>query len=275
MKTVVIAEIGINHNGDINIAKKLIKRASEIGCSFVKFQKRTLDIVYTEKELDAPRQSPFGNTNRDLKQYLEFGEHEYDKIDRFCKEIGMKWFASAWDIPSQKFLRKYDLPCNKVASPMLTNLPLLEEIAKEGRYTFISTGMSTMEEIEKAVSIFNKRNCPFELMHCNSAYPSKNEDANLAIMATLREKFSCDVGYSSHEVGRIAAQAAVALGATSIEKHITLDRAMFGSDQAASIEIEDMERLIKDIIGIESTLGSPIKKLFDYEIACRNKLRRI
>ncbi|HCJ65794.1 MAG TPA: N-acetylneuraminate synthase, partial [Elusimicrobia bacterium] len=196
MAVFIIAEIGINHNGDVEIAKKLIDGAVFAGCDAVKFQKRTVEKVYTKEELDRPRESPWGNTNRDQKYGLEFGKKEYDEIDRYCREKGICWFASAWDLDSQKFLRQYNLKYNKIASPMLTYRELLEMVAAEKKDTFISTGMSTMEEIGKAVQIFKDAKCPFELMHCNSVYPMKDKDANLKVIPILREKFRCKVGYS-------------------------------------------------------------------------------
>lgn len=240
----IIAEIGINHNGDIGIAKKLIDWAALCECDAVKFQKRTVDMVYTKEYLDSYRESPWGTTQREQKEGLEFGKEEYDIIDSYCKEKGIEWFASAWDMEAQKFLRQYDLKYNKIASAMLVQEEFLEMVAKEGKHTFISTGMSTYEEIDRAVEIFRENNCPFELMHCNSTYPMKNEDANLRMINTLRTRYGCDVGYSGHEVGRVVSQTAVALGATSIERHITLDRAMYGSDQAASLEAEDFLKLV-------------------------------
>jgi len=273
-KTFITAEIGINHNGDIEIAKKLIDGAVYAGCDAVKFQKRTVETVYTKEELDKPRKSPWGSTVRDQKFGLEFGKTEYDEIDKYCKKNKIEWFASAWDLKSQEFLNKYNLNYNKIASPMLTYDELLYNVAQRGKHTFISTGMSTLDEIQHAVAIFILHKCPFELMHCNSAYPSKNSDANLAVMSTLRNKFQCDVGYSSHEVGRLVAICAVALGATSIEKHITLDRTMYGSDQIASIDTEDLKRLTMDIRDIETAVGSPEKKLQEYEKPIKTKLRK-
>ena len=197
-KTFVIAEIGINHNGDLKIAKKLINGAAKAGCDAVKFQKRTLDLVYTEKDLDKPRESPWGTTNREQKQGLEFSKRQYDAIDTHCKKKGIEWLASAWDVESQIFLRQYDLKYNKVASAMLTHRKLLEMVAEEGKHTFISTGMSTLQQIRDAVEIFEETECPYELMHCNSTYPMKIEDANLRVIQTLRNEFKCDVGYSGH-----------------------------------------------------------------------------
>ena len=271
-KTFIIAEIGINHNGDMNLAKKLIDGAVQAGCDLVKFQKRTIDLVYTQEELDKSRESPWGTTNREQKAGLEFGEKEYDKINRYCRKKGIAWTASAWDVPSQLFLRKYDLKYNKVASPMLTYDELLETIAEEGKHTFISTGMSTIEQIRKAVSIFKKANCPYELMHCNSTYPLNPEDTNLRVIETLRNEFGCDVGYSGHEVGIIVSCAAVALGATSVERHITLDRAMYGSDQSASLELTGLNKLTSYIRDIEKSLGSPVKKIYASEVSAMKKL---
>jgi N-acetylneuraminate synthase len=269
----VIAEIGINHNGDIEIAKKLIDGAVQAGCNAVKFQKRTLDLVYSKEYLESPRQSPWGTTQRDQKKALEFGKEEYDEIDKYCSEKGIEWFASAWDTESQKFIRQYDLKHNKIASAVLTNEGLLKEVASEKKYTFISTGMSTLDEIDFAVDLFKKYNCSFEVMHCNSTYPMKNEDANLKMILSLRKRYSCRIGYSGHEVGRIVTTSAVALGATSIERHITLDRTMYGSDQAASIEIPELCRLVTDIRTIEKALGTGEKILTEAEKEVRKKLR--
>ena len=274
MSVFVIAEVGINHNGDICIAKKLIDGAVFAGCDAVKFQKRTVEKVYTEKELDKPRESPWGTTNRDLKSRLEFGKEEYDEIDRYCREKGIEWFASAWDVDSHKFLREYDLEYNKIASAMLTHRELLEMVAEEKKYTFISTGMSTLEEIEKAVQILKAAKCPFELMHCNSTYPMKDEDANLKVIPMLRQRFGCKVGYSGHEVGLITTCAAVALGATSVERHITLDRAMYGSDQAASVEMMGFYRLVRYIRTTEKALGDGIKRITPDEEKIMKKLRK-
>lgn len=273
MKTYIIAEVGINHNGDMNIAKKLIDTAVIAGCDAVKFQKRTVDKVYTTQYLESPRVSPWGNTQREQKEGLEFNEKEYNEIDVYCKAKGIEWFASAWDIDSQKFLRKYDLKYNKVASAMITNYEMLEEIANEGKYTFISTGMSIYDEIDKAIKIFKDKKCPFELMHCNSTYPMKSEDANLSIINKLKERYNCKVGYSGHEIGTLVSICAVTLGATSIERHITLDRTMYGSDQSASVEPYELCKLVKDIKEVERILGDGEKVLSQAEIEVRKKLR--
>lgn len=279
--TFVIAEIGINANGSIDIAKKLIKGAKESGSNAVKFQKRTIDVVYSKKELDTPRESPWGNTNRQQKEGLEFGENEYNEIDRYCKEVGIEWFASAWDTQSQLFLQQYDLKYNKIASAMLTDKFFVELVASEKKHTFVSTGMSNLQEVVDAVIIFEKNRCPYELLHTNSTYPMDNKDANLLVIKTFQDKFLnkehpfCKgIGYSGHERGRIVSVAAVALGASTIERHITLDKTMYGSDQAASIEIDDFKRLIIDIRTIEEALGKPEKRVLETEIPIREKLRK-
>ena len=274
-KVFTIAEIGINHNGSMKLAKKLIRAAAKAGCDAVKFQKRTIESVYTREELNKYRESPWGTTNREQKYGLEFSKKEYDEIDACCKKENIHWFASAWDIESQYFTRQYDLKYNKVASAMLTHRELLQCIAAEGKYTFISTGMSTLEQIEKAVQIFRDADCPFELMHCNSSYPMNSEDANLNTIHTLRNKFGCNVGYSGHEVGIIVTCAAAALGATSIERHITLDRSMYGSDQAASLEVGGLHRLIEYIREIEKALGNGEKNVTEKEKTIAKKLRKI
>ncbi len=273
MSVFIIAEIGINHNGDLDITKEMIDGAVAAGCDAVKFQKRTVDEVYSKADLDRPRESPWGTTNREQKYGLEFGKEEYDEIDRYCKQVGIEWFASAWDLESQKFLQQYDLKYNKIASAMLTYKDLVVEVAKERKHTFISTGMSDMQQIRDVISVFKQYKCPFSLMHCNSTYPMKNEDANLRVMKTLRESFNCLVGYSGHETGRVVSTAAVAMGATCIERHITLDKTMYGSDQPASIELDDLKRLVKDIRTVELAFGSPEKRVLDTEIPIRDKLR--
>ncbi len=273
MHTFITAEIGINHNGDLNLAKKLIDSAVVAGCDAVKFQKRTVDKVYTQEYLSQSRTSPWGNTQRAQKEGLEFGKKEYDEIDAYCREKGVEWYASAWDIDSQKFLQQYSCKYNKVASAMLTNEELLEEIAKEGKYTYIATGMSTFEEIDRAVEIFKKYQCPYELMHCNSTYPMPIEDANLKIIKVLSEKYQCKVGYSGHEEGTLVSTCAVAAGATSIERHITIDKTMYGSDQKASIEPYELCRLVKDIRETEKIMGTGKKMLSAAEEEVKRKLR--
>ena len=274
MKLFLIAEIGINHNGDIEIAKKLIDYAQEARFDAVKFQKRDINSVYTKEFLDGYRESPWGKTQRDQKLGLEFNEKEYQLIDDYCSKKKIQWFASAWDINSQKFLRKFDLKYNKVASAMLGNFPLLREIASEKKYTFISTGMSTLEEIDKVVKLFKDHKCPFELMHCNSSYPMRDSEANLSCIKLLKEKFNCDVGYSGHENSLIGVSIiAVALGATSVERHITLDRTMYGSDQAASIEARNLKNLGDTLRNVKSIIGDGKKKITDQEKVIRKKLR--
>lgn len=272
-KTFIIGEIGINHNGDPDIARQLIDWAVLAGADAVKFQKRTVEKVYTKEELDRYRESPWGTTNREQKMGLEFGRDEYDEIDRYCKEKGIEWFASAWDVDSQAFLATYNLKYNKIASAMLTKMELLEMVAKEGKYTFISTGMSSMGEIDAAVNVFQQYGCPFELVHCNSTYPMKNEDANLEMINTLRERYGCRVGYSGHETGRIVSFAAAVMGASSIERHITLDRAMYGSDQSASLEVQEFHKLVREIRMLPAIMGNGEKVLSDAEKEVRKKLR--
>ena len=270
----IIAEIGINHNGDIEIAKKLIQMAKSAGCDAVKFQKRTVEKAYSKEILDMPRDSPWGSTTRDEKMHLEFGKSEYDQISKFCVLNEIEWFASSWDVDSQKFLRQYDLKHNKVASAMITNNELLNCIAEEKKSTFISTGMSTISEIESAVNIFKNHGCPFELMHTNSSYPMKYEEANLNCLKTLKEKFHCNVGYSGHEVGAsLVCVPAVLLGATSIERHITLDRTMYGSDHAASLESRGLNILVRDIRMLDQILGDGVKRVWPSELVKKKRLR--
>ena len=274
MSIFLIAEIGINHNGNIAIAKQLIDAASAAGFDAVKFQKRTIDKVYTKEFLDSPRESPWGTTQRDQKEGLEFSASDYKEIDIYCKEKGIQWSASAWDIDAQVFLQQFNCTFNKVASPMLGHIPLLNLIAAEGKKTFISTGMSTLEEIDNVVEIFKNAKCPFELMHCNSTYPMKVEDANLLCIPMLKERYGCSVGYSGHESSLIkVCIAAVVLGATSLERHITLDRAMYGSDQAASIEIHSLLSFVNSIRIIPKILGTGAKVLSVSESQTREKLR--
>jgi N-acetylneuraminate synthase len=274
MSIFLIAEIGINHNGDIAVAKLLIDAASNAGFDAVKFQKRTIDKVYTKKFLDSPRESPWGTTQRDQKEGLEFSVSEYKEIDTYCKQKGIQWSASAWDIDAQKFLNQFNCNFNKVASPMLGHIPLLKLIAAEGKKTFISTGMSTLEEIDDVVKIFKEAKCPFELMHCNSTYPMKDEDANLLCIPMLKERYDCNVGYSGHESSLIkVCTTAVALGATSLERHITLDRTMYGSDQAASIEVSSLDSFVKVVRAIPAILGNGKKVLNEAESKTRDKLR--
>ena len=273
MSIFIIAEIGINHNGDMSICKELIDVAADAGCDAVKFQKRDLDQVYTQDFLNSHRESPWGTTQREQKAGLEFEEEQYREIDQYCKEKGVVWFASAWDTNSQQFLRQFDCQYNKVASAMIVHEDLLKMIAEEGKHTFISTGMTKYEDIQKAVDIFEDENCPFELMHTVSTYPMKDEDANLNMIKTLREKFQCDVGYSGHETGLAVSYAAAALEITSLERHITLDRAMYGSDQPASVEPAGLRQLVGAVRKIEQAMGDGEKHIIDAEVPIAQKLR--
>jgi N-acetylneuraminate synthase len=269
----VIAEIGINHNGDLDIAKQLIDVAHRAGCDAVKFQKRTIDLVYSKDVLDAPRESPWGTTQRAQKEGLEFGREEYDEIDRYCRQLGIDWFASAWDEQSLKFLQSYDLKHHKVASAMLSHIPFVEAVAEEGKHTYISTGMSTFDEIDRCVEVFAKRGCSFSLMHCVSVYPATDEELNLLCIRTLKERYRCDVGYSGHEIGILAPVIAVMLGATSIERHITLNRSMYGSDQSASLEPRGIEYVVRDIRALSPMLGDGVKRCSEAEAKVAKKLR--
>jgi len=269
----VIAEIGINHNGDVGIAKKLIDMAKNAGCDAVKFQKRTIDIVHTKEFLDSPRESPWGTTQREQKEALEFGKEEYDEVDAYCYQVGIDWFASAWDVPSQLFLRQYDLKYNKVASAMLPHWDLLEVVAEERRPTFISTGMSTYQEIDKAVEIFRRHDCPFVLMHAVSEYPAAESGLNLRCINELRARYGCPGGYSGHEVTMIPSVLAVMMGAVAIERHITLDRAMYGSDQAASLEKRGLELMVSYIRTIPIVMGDGVKRITPGELVNAQKLR--
>ena len=274
MSLFLIAEIGINHNGDMSIAKELIDAAADAGFDAVKFQKRTIDKVYSQEFLDAPRESPWGTTQRAQKEGLEFTAQDYKEIDKYCREKGLQWTASAWDIDAQIFLQSFNCAFNKVASPMLGHIPLLKLIASEGKRTFISTGMSTLEELDNVVKIFKDANCPFELMHCNSTYPMKEEDANLLCISMLKNRYGVNVGYSGHESSLIkVCTVAVALGATSLERHITLDRAMYGSDQAASIETRALANFVETVRAVPGILGTGLKTLSEAELKTRDKLR--
>ena len=270
----ITAEIGINHNGDMKIAKKLIDIAKDAGCDAVKFQKRTIDLVYDQKLLDQPRESPWGKTQRDQKQGLEFGENEYDQINDYCVEKKIIWFASAWDIKSLEFLDKYNLSYHKIASAMIIDKKLLKDVAKRKKYTFISTGMSSLEDISNAVNVFREAGTDFELMHCVSTYPAKPKDLNLNTINALRKKFNCKVGYSGHENGVAISVAASTLGITSLERHITLDRTMYGSDQSASIEFSGMKDLVESIDKVTEAMGSEkLGEIIPEEIPIAKKLR--
>jgi N-acetylneuraminate synthase len=272
-ETYVIAEIGINHNGDLEIAKQLIKAAKDCGCNAVKFQKRTIDVVYTPEELATPRENPFGNTNGDLKRGLEFSKEQYAEIDRFCKEIGITWFASPWDEQSVDFLEEFDVPCYKIASASLTDKGLLEKIKATGKPVILSVGMSTEEEIDKAIEILGQEQ--LVLLYCTCLYPPKYEQINLRSMQTLMKKYSCPVGYSGHEADTLVSAIAVSLGATVIERHFTLDRGMWGSDQKASINPAEMSELIKNIRIAEKIMGTSDITVLDDEFPIKKKLRRV
>ena len=274
MSIKIVAEIGINHNGNMDICKQLINVAADSGANCVKFQKRDIDQVYTQDFLDSPRESQWGATQREQKTGLEFSAEQYQEIENYCKSKDLEWFASAWDVKSQKFLRQFNSKYNKIASAMIVSLELLKEVASEGKHTFISTGMTTYDDIQAAVDIFRKANCSFELMHTVSTYPMKDEDANLNMIKTLREKFNCNVGYSGHEVGLAVSYAAAALNITSLERHITLDRAMYGSDQSASVEPAGFKQLIGAIRKIEVAMGDGIKKTIEAEAAISKNLRQ-
>jgi N-acetylneuraminate synthase len=271
----VCAEIGINHNGNVDNAKKLIDMAVRCGSDAVKFQKRKVEKVYSQDVLDSPRESPFGKTVRDQKIGLELSLKQYSIIDKYCKKQKIPWYVSCWDVDSQIEMRRFKTKFNKVASAMLTHKTLLEIISKEKKYTFISTGMSTVKETSEAVKIFRKNKCPFELMHSHSAYPMPEKEANLKVIPFLKKKFNCDVGYSGHEVGSYdVCIPAVVLGATSIERHITLDRTMYGSDQSSSLEEPGLKRLVRDVKKIGLLLGDGKKRIWDSELPAMKKLRQ-
>ena len=269
----VIAEIGINHNGDVDIARKLIDLAKEAGCDAVKFQKRTIDIVYTQELLDSLRESPWGTTQRDQKQGLEFEKAQYDEIDAHCRKSGIPWFGSAWDVPSQIFLKQYNLPYNKIASAMIAHKELVETVAGEKKMTFLSVGMASDAEIDVAIAVFRKHNCPFTLMHTVSEYPAPENVLNLRCMGTLRDKYACPVGYSGHESSVMPSVIAAAFGAVAVERHITLDRAMYGSDQSASLEKRGIQLMVGYIRDIAKVAGDGTRKITDKEKEVSRKLR--
>jgi N-acetylneuraminate synthase len=269
----VIAEIGINHNGDIDIAKKLINVASGAGCDAVKFQKRTIDVVYSAEELAKPRESPFGMTNGDLKRGLEFEIEEYREIDRYCREVKMDWFASCWDEASVDFIAQFRVPCFKVASASLTDDNLLRHTRKVGKPIILSTGMSTLQEIDHAVEVLGKQD--LAILHACSTYPAYYEELNLKVIDVLRDRYGVPVGYSGHETGLSSSVGAAVLGACIIERHITLDRSMWGSDHAASLEPNGITRLIRDIRLIEKSMGDGVKRVLEREQPIIKKLRRV
>lgn len=273
MSIFIIAELGINHNGDVEIAKQLIKVAKEAGCDAVKLQKRTVELVYSPEDLDRSLESPWGNTRREQKIGLELGQQEYEEIDSYCRKLGIEWFASAWDIESQKFLRQFNLKYNKIASAMLVDSEHLDRVAAEGKHTFISTGMSTYKDIDLAVDLFKKNKCPFELMHCVSVYPMQDIDANLRCIPVMQKRYKCDVGYSGHEVGLAVSYAAAALGISSLERHITINRSIYGSDQAASVESSGLRTLVGAVRKIEMAMGDGNKMINKKEWPIAKKLR--
>lgn len=269
----VVADVGINHNGDVEVARKLISSAVLAGCDAVKFQKRTIEVVYTPEELAKPRESPFGTTNGDLKRALEFGEEEYRQVDEYCKMHRIMWFASCWDEASVDFLSQFDPPCYKVASASLTDDALLRKYRSMGKPIILSTGMSTIEQIDHAVDVLGTDD--LVILHCTSTYPSQPEELNLLAIPILKERYGVPIGYSGHEVGLATSLAAYILGACIVERHITLDRAMWGSDQAASVEPQGFNRLVRDIRVVESALGDGEKVVYESEVPIINKLRRV
>ena len=273
-KPFIIGEIGINHNGDINIAKELILNAKKAKFDAVKFQKRDIDLVYSKEILETLRESPWGTTQREQKEGLEFGIKEYKEIDEFCINNKIKWFASAWDQKSLEFLDQFDLEYHKIASAMIVDLNFLNAVADRGKYTFISTGMSEKNQIDDAVKIFKSKKCDFELMHCVSTYPMRPEDANLLTINQMKEFYDCKVGYSGHENGVAVSLAAMMMNISSLERHITLDRTMYGSDQAASLELSGMQDLTMSIEKMLISLGQPsLGKVLEEEKPIANKLR--
>ena len=272
----IIAELGTNHMGDLNITKKMITIAKSAGCDAVKLQKKNVEKIYTQEFLDSPLESPWGKTQRDMRLHREFSDKQIAEIVKHARESKISLFFSCWDIGSQKQMRKFRTKYNKVASAMLTHKKLLEVIAQEKKYTFISTGMSTMKDIDNAVKIFRKHKCPFELMHTNSAYPIPNEEANLKLIPVLEKKFKCKVGYSGHEIGATdVCIPAVMLGATSVERHFTLNRTWYGYDQSASLEPSGLFRLVRDIRVIDTILGDGKKRIWESEKPNMEKLRQI
>jgi N-acetylneuraminate synthase len=269
----VIAEIGINHNGDIDLAKQLINVAVGAGCSAVKFQKRTIEVVYSVEELAKPRENPFGPTNGDLKRGLEFEIEEYKEIDRYCREVKIDWFASCWDTESVDFIAQFDVPCFKIASACLTDDNLLRYTRAAGKPILLSTGMSTIEQVDHALEVLGKEN--LILMQACSTYPAYYEELNLRVIDTLIDRYGVPVGYSGHETGLPSSVAASVLGACVIERHITLDRSMWGSDHAASLEPNGITRLVRDVRLIEKSMGDGVKRVLDREQPILKKLRRV
>lgn len=269
----VVAEVGINHNGSIDIAKKLIDAAADVGCDAVKFQKRTVEVVYTPEELAIPRESHFGSTNGDLKRGLEFGLSEYKEIDKYCRQKNIDWFVSCWDEESVDFMQQFEPPCYKIASACITNDNLLRHHRRTGKPLILSTGMSDINIIDHAVSVLGTDN--LIIMHCTSTYPSKPEELNLRGIETLRAKYDVPIGYSGHEVGLYTSFAAVVLGACVVERHITLDRSMWGSDQSASVEPQGFKMLINNIRNWKIAEGDGQIRIYDSEIPVMRKLRKV
>jgi len=268
----IVAEIGINHNGDVNIAKKLIDVAAFAGCDAVKFQKRTVDVVYTAEELAKPRENPFGATNGDLKRGLEFGLKEYKEIDRYCKTKKIMWFASCWDEASVDFIDKFNVPCYKIASASLTDDELLKYTRAKGKPIILSCGMSTMKQVDHAIKVLGKND--LIILHTCSTYPSDYKELNLNVIPALRNRYKVPIGYSGHETGIPSSSAAVALGACVVERHITLERSMWGSDQAASLGPSGVIKLVRDIRLVEMSLGDGVKQVYESEKPIIIKLRR-
>ena len=272
----IIVEIGTNHMGDVKVAKQIIGIAVDCGADLVKLQRKNVEKIYTKKFLDSDLESPWGTTQREMRLHREFSDKQFKEIADYCKKKKIPWFVSCWDIESQIHMRKFKTKYNKVASAMIIHKELLEEIAKEKKYTFISTGMSEMKDIENAVKIFKKYKCPFELMHCNSAYPIADNEANLNLILTLKKKFKCKVGYSGHEIGATNVSVpAVMMGATSIERHVTVSRTYYGYDQSASLEKEGLRKLVRDIRILDKIMGDGKKKIWASEKPNIKKLRQI
>ena len=271
--TLIFAEIGINHNGDLDLAKRLISVAVVAGCDAVKFQKRTVDVVYKPEELAAPRESPFGTTNGDLKRALEFDVEDYREIDKYCKQVKIPWFVSAWDEGAVDDMDEFNLPWYKIASASLTDDNLLRHTRAKGKPIILSTGMSTIQQIDHAVEVLGKQD--LILMHACSTYPAYYEELNLNVIPTLKKRYGVPVGYSGHETGLPSTVAAVALGACCIERHITVDRAMWGSDQAASLEPSGLTKIVSYIRMVEKSMGDGEKRVIDREVPIIKKLRRV
>jgi len=269
----IVAEIGINHNGDIDIAKRLISLAAASGCDAVKFQKRTVEVVYSAEELARPRESPYGITNGELKYGLEFGVEEYREIDSYCKMVKIPWFASSWDEASVDFIAQFDVPCFKIASACLTDDNLIRHTRAAGKPLIVSTGMSTVREIDHAMQILGKDD--LVLLQACSTYPANYNELNLNAILTLRDRYGVPTGYSGHETGLASTVAAVAMGACCVERHVTLDRAMWGTDQAASLGPSGITRLVRDIRLVEESLGDGVKRVIEREIPVMKKLRRV